>query len=73
MSCCGYHLWVRERRAERLLSMAVTNARRIVIADRMNDGVVIKFDDGKCAFYPCTLLYATFAKCEELNEKELQW
>lgn len=53
--------------------MAVTNARRIVIADRMNDGVVIKFDDGKCAFYPCTLLYATFAKCEELNEKELQW
>lgn len=53
--------------------MAISEARRIVVADRMNDGLIIKFDDGKCAFYSCALLYENLSKCEELDETDLHW
>ena len=45
----------------------------IVIADRLNDGLVIKFQDGKCAFYSAILLYATFDRAEALDEKMTIW
>lgn len=53
--------------------MDVSETRRIVNADRMNDGLIIRFNDGRCAFYSCEVLYATLAKCEELNDKEVFW
>lgn len=53
--------------------MATITARRIVNVDRMKDGVIIKFDDGKCAFYPCAFLYAKLQECEELNEDDPRW
>ena len=53
--------------------MAISKARRIVVADRINDGIIIKFNDGKCAFYSCELLYENLAKCEELDETVLHW
>ena len=60
-------------RVKRSLNMVISKARRIVVADRMNDGIIIKFDDGKCAFYSCELLYVNLSKCEELDETVLHW
>lgn len=45
----------------------------IVIVDRTNDGVVIKFNDGRCAFYSCTYLYSKLSECEQLDESQLDW
>ena len=53
--------------------MDILNTRRIVNTDRMNDGIVIKFDDGRCAFFSCALLYATLPKCEPLDETIATW
>ena len=53
--------------------MDVIETRRIVNADRMNDGLIIKFNDGKCAFFSCSLLYATLQRCKELTETEVIW
>lgn len=36
--------------------------------DRLPDGVVIMFNDGRCALYSATLLYAMFSRATELNE-----
>jgi hypothetical protein len=41
---------------------------RVVEAERMDNGVIITFDDGKYAIYPASLLYATFAKAEQSKE-----
>ena len=48
-------------------------ARRIVNADLMNDGVIVQFDDGRCAFYSSAFLYAKLPECEELDEADTQW
>ena len=53
--------------------MDLLEARQIVNADRMSGGMIIKFDDGRCAFYSSALLYETLPKCEELNESDLIW
>ena len=39
----------------------------------MNDGIIVKFDDGKCGFYPSSLLYATLQHCKQLDEAKVQW
>jgi hypothetical protein len=39
---------------------------RIIEALRLRDGVVITFEDGKCALYTAALLYALFPKADEL-------
>ena len=48
-------------------------AQRIVNVDRMNDGIIVKFDNGRCAFYSCAFLYAKLSESEELDEVDLQW
>ncbi len=53
--------------------MAISNAQQIVNVDRMNDGIIIKFEDGKCAFYSSALLYATLPHSKKLEEMELDW
>jgi hypothetical protein len=40
----------------------------IVEALRLRDGVVITFEDGRCAVYSAALLYATLPKTHELTE-----
>ena len=40
----------------------------IVEALRLKDGVVITFEDGRCAVYSTALLYATLPKAHELTE-----
>jgi hypothetical protein len=44
---------------------------RIISADRFNDGLLITFDNGKCAFYSSVLLNAIFSQAEELKEEGL--
>ena len=53
--------------------MDTIEPRRIVNSDRMNDGLIIKFDNGKCAFFSCAFLYAKLSECEELDDGDLQW
>ena len=55
------------------LGMEEIVTRKIVIADRTNSGIILKFDDGRCAFYSCAFLYSKLSECEELDEADLQW
>ena len=45
----------------------------IVTAERLSDGLVVKFQDGRCAFYSAVLLSAIFADAEELDEAAVAW
>lgn len=38
---------------------------RVVEAERLDGGVILTFDDGKCAIYPVSLLFAFFPKAEQ--------
>jgi hypothetical protein len=51
--------------------MTTESTIRIVEADRMDGGVLITFDDGKCALYSASVLYATFSQAKEVNVNEL--
>jgi hypothetical protein len=48
-----------------------SNAPRIVYVERLGDGVIVTFDDGKCAVYPAALLYAVFPQARELRDEAL--
>jgi hypothetical protein len=39
---------------------------RVTHAERLNDGVIITFEDGKCAIYSTSLLYATLTQAETI-------
>lgn len=39
---------------------------RIIEALKSRDGVVVTFEDGKCALYTAALLYAMFPNADEL-------
>ena len=43
---------------------------RIENADRLHGGVIITFDDGKCAVYPTSLLLAIFPNAEEIIDPD---
>jgi hypothetical protein len=43
---------------------------RVVDAERLGDGVIITFDDGKSAVYSASLLQAIFTQAQEVNEQE---
>jgi hypothetical protein len=45
---------------------------RIIEALRSKDGVVITFEDSKCAVYPAALLYAMFPNADELIQDHLR-
>jgi hypothetical protein len=42
----------------------------VIEAERLNGGVIIVFDDGKCAFYSATLLRTTFPQAVEVRSLE---
>jgi hypothetical protein len=47
---------------------------RVVSSDRWDSGLIITFDDGKAAFYPTALLYASLSQAQELpSESEGDW
>lgn len=60
-------------RLARSLSMVDSEDPRILAADRMNDGVVISFSNGKCAFYSCAVLMAVLSQCKALDETHTEW
>lgn len=43
---------------------------RVISVDRFRTGVVIAFDNGKCALYSSDLLHGTFLQAEELKETD---
>jgi hypothetical protein len=43
---------------------------RVIAADRLRMGVMITFDDGKCAFYSAELLDTIFSQAEEVPKAE---
>ena len=47
-----------------------TSIPRILYADRLNGGVIITFDDGKCAVYSAALLHATLPQAEQVFEPD---
>lgn len=55
------------------IHMDVLDAVGIVAAERLNDGLVIRFSDGKCAFYATVLLYAMFVQADKLDETATPW
>jgi hypothetical protein len=43
---------------------------RVIYAERLGDGVVITFEDGKTAVYPASLLRSMFSHANELLDEE---
>ena len=41
---------------------------RITYVERMSGGVVVTFEDGRCAVYSAALLNATFSQAEDLTD-----
>jgi hypothetical protein len=44
---------------------------RIAFVDRLEDGVVITFDDGRCAIYSSALLHRSLAQAKEVLDANL--
>jgi hypothetical protein len=42
---------------------------RIVAVERLNEGVLVKFQGGRCVFYRDELLYEIIPRAEELDEE----
>jgi hypothetical protein len=51
--------------------MEPTPVPRVVYAERLNGGVIITFDDGKCAVYSASLLHVILPQAEEVNDIDL--
>ena len=45
--------------------------RAIVAADRLSDGIIIEFDDGRCGVFDVETLYALLPRVRELSERPL--
>lgn len=46
------------------------SAVRLVAADRLSGGLIIMFDDGKCAFYSADLLHITLDRAQLLEDSD---
>ncbi len=44
---------------------------RILSADRLDNSVLIAFDDGRCAVYSAALLYATLSQADEVSADDI--
>jgi len=54
-------------------SNPLSSAPRIAAANRLNDGLVIKFDTGECGYYSDAFLFSKLPECERLNEEDNEW
>jgi hypothetical protein len=52
------------------LVMETQRAPRVTCVDRFRSGVVVTFENGKCALYSPDLLHGTFPQAEELKETD---
>jgi hypothetical protein len=46
--------------------MGIPSGPRIVLSDRLDNGIVVSFDDGRTVRYPAALLYSVVSQAEEL-------
>ena len=53
--------------------MTISPGARIVVAEKLNDGLVLKFTDGSCAFYSAALLYTLLSLAVKLDETAVAW
>ena len=49
------------------------SSQRIVAAERLIGGVLVKFADGQCGFYSEAYLFSKLIEVEQLNEQKAQW
>jgi len=49
--------------------MKMKTPTRIVCAERMTDGIVVTFEDGKCAIFSTAFMYANLRYAEAITEK----
>ncbi len=42
----------------------------VIAADRLNDSVILTFDDGRCGIYTSDLLYSMLPSAREIHESE---
>jgi hypothetical protein len=45
----------------------------IAAVERHNDGIVVRFEDGRCVFYPASLLYESLPQAQEQDETQSDW
>ena len=48
-------------------------APRIIAADRLNDGLVIKFNNGQCGFYSDAYLFSMLGGSQVQNDTLVKW
>ena len=53
--------------------MLTSETPQIVAAERLNKGLVIKFDNGRCGFYSSALLFSKILESDELDEADIAW
>jgi hypothetical protein len=46
---------------------------RIAAVERLNEGIMVEFDDGRCVFYPASLLYESIPEAQEQDETRTDW
>jgi hypothetical protein len=45
----------------------------IMATERLNDGVIVRFEGGRCVFYSASLLYKIIPQAEEQDESPPEW
>lgn len=53
--------------------MTIAAQPNLISAERVDSGLVLKFADGRCAFYSATLLYAAIKQAKALDEEKVVW
>ncbi len=53
-------------------TMEIPTVPRVTYAERLNGGVIITFEDGKCALYSAALLSKTFTQDETMPDEFLE-
>ena len=43
---------------------------RIISVDRTSSGIIVDFENGKCALYSTTLLHAMFSQAQEMLDSD---
>ena len=57
----------------RCLGMEFPTDASVLAVERLNDGIVVKFSDGTCAYYSAALLYAQVFRAVLLQETDVAW
>lgn len=59
--------------ATRLKDEEIPAVPTISAAERLSDGLVIKFQNGQCGLFSAAYLFSKLSDCESLNEDHIEW